>query len=34
MANKIMNIHAKVLDAFRRGDSKAAWELVCEHLGG
>ena len=34
MANIIMNIHAQVLDAFRRGDSKVAWELVCEHIGG
>lgn len=34
MANRRMNIHAQVLDAFRRGDSKVAWELVCEHIGG
>ena len=34
MDNTRPKIHAQVLDAFCRGDSKVAWDLVCEHIGG
>jgi len=27
-------IHAQVLEAFRLGDNRRSWELVCEHIGG